>query len=93
MKRLVTTKLENWKHSAKRKPLIIKGARQIGKTYILQEFGQKSFKNFHYLNFEEKTELKKYFERQFWYIPNPSYQADVNRLTMEEQEWLKSLEK
>lgn len=38
-------------------------------------------------------ELKNYFERQFWYMPNPSYQADVNRLTMEEQEWLKTLEK
>ncbi len=63
MKRKISLDLQKWQKNPKRKPLIIKGARQIGKTYILQDFGQKFFKQFHYVNFEEKPGLKKYFEQ------------------------------
>lgn len=41
MQRFITEKLIGWKNSKDRKPLIIKGARQVGKTYILKEFGEK----------------------------------------------------
>ncbi|MBC8442537.1 MAG: AAA family ATPase [Deltaproteobacteria bacterium] len=46
-----------------RKPLILKGARQVGKTYILKEFSRQNFKNVHYLNFEEDELLNRIFER------------------------------
>lgn len=54
--------LKTWKAKGNRKPLIIKGARQIGKTYLLKRFGEKEFSKTHYLNFEEEKELIKYFE-------------------------------
>jgi predicted AAA+ superfamily ATPase len=54
--------LKVWRNSKKRKPLIIKGARQIGKTYLLKEFGKSEFVNFHYFNFEERKDLNKFFE-------------------------------
>lgn len=44
MQRFITEKLIGWKNSKDRKPLIIKGARQVGKTYILKEFGEKTMK-------------------------------------------------
>ncbi len=53
--------LENWKVSQVRKPLILKGARQVGKTWLLKEFGRRSFGRVHYCNFEEQSSLKKIF--------------------------------
>ena len=50
MKRLIYNELKNWKDKANRKPLILLGARQVGKTYILKEFGQNEFKNMVYVN-------------------------------------------
>ena len=44
MKRFIIEKLVNWKNSKDRKPLILKGARQVGKTYILKEFGKENYK-------------------------------------------------
>lgn len=46
-----------------RKPLLLRGARQVGKTYILKEFGQEHFPHVHYLNFEEDELLARFFER------------------------------
>ena len=43
MKRFITKKLIEWKNSKERKPLIIKGARQVGKTYILKKFGMENY--------------------------------------------------
>ena len=43
MKRFITDKLIKWKNSKDRKPLILKGARQVGKTYILQKFGRENY--------------------------------------------------
>lgn len=50
MKRLIYSKLVKWKNSSGHKPLILLGARQVGKTYILKEFGTKEFKNMVYVN-------------------------------------------
>ena len=50
MKRLIYNELKNWKDKANRKPLILLGARQVGKTYILKEFGRNEFKNMVYVN-------------------------------------------
>jgi hypothetical protein len=50
-----------WKNSEKRKPLLLKGARQTGKTYVLKEFGKKEYKNLVYCNFEEDPELEGFF--------------------------------
>ncbi len=62
MERIIEEKLLKWKRKTNRKPLILKGARQVGKTYSLLEFGKKHFKNFHYFNFEESQELNDIFE-------------------------------
>ena len=50
MKRLIYNDLKTWKTKSNRKPLILLGARQVGKTYILKEFGRNEFKNFVYVN-------------------------------------------
>jgi len=63
MKRTITKKLIEWKNSKKRKPLILRGARQVGKTYILRDFGKEYFPNYHYLNFEKDEQLGKLFEK------------------------------
>jgi len=53
MKRNVIEELDAWKGSQARKPLLLQGARQVGKTYILKEFGKTRFDCMHYINFEE----------------------------------------
>jgi len=63
MKRNVTASLNDWKASANRKPLILKGARQVGKTYILKEFGSTAFPRCHYVNFEEDERPGRIFEQ------------------------------
>ena len=63
MKREIWKKLEEWKGKKDRKPLILKGARQVGKTYILKAFGKESFPKFHYANFEKDKQLAKIFEK------------------------------
>jgi predicted AAA+ superfamily ATPase len=50
-----------WKDSKNRKPLIMYGARQVGKTWLLNEFGRNEYKTAIYVNFEEDTNVKKYF--------------------------------
>lgn len=62
MKRYIHDKLIDWKNRKERKPLIIKGARQIGKTYSLLSFGKESFPNFHYFNFEKADRLHEIFK-------------------------------
>ena len=62
MKRLAYSQLEAWKSSKTRKPLIINGARQVGKTYILKEFANQAFKNAHYFNFEKDPKLNDAFK-------------------------------
>ena len=62
MKRLIMSKLLAWKNSPYRKPLILKGVRQVGKTWILKEFGKLYYKNIAYFNFDENREYKQFFE-------------------------------
>lgn len=62
MKREIFNDLKKWKEDKRRKPLILKGVRQVGKTFILDEFGRKSFANTHYLNFEKNKSLFPIFE-------------------------------
>lgn len=53
MYREIISDLVKWKESRRRKPLLITGVRQCGKTYIINEFGRTCFENMVYLNFEE----------------------------------------
>lgn len=54
--------LERWKESPRRKPLVLRGARQVGKTWLLKEFGRRHYRNLAYFNFDERPELKQFFE-------------------------------
>lgn len=64
MERLIMNNLVKWKDSTDRKPLLLKGARQVGKTFVLLEFGKKYYNNVVYLHFEGNTEtLNKIFEQ------------------------------
>jgi len=63
MKRTISTALEQWKTDNPRKPLLLHGARQVGKTYIIKAFGQEHFPRVHYLNFEENELIGHFFER------------------------------
>ena len=56
MKRLIMKKLQEWKQSPFRKPLILKGVRQVGKTWLLKEFGKQCYDNTAYFNFDENPE-------------------------------------
>ena len=62
MKRNAIEKLKEWKNSADRKPLVLRGARQVGKTWLMKEFGRSYYENFVYFNFDEEDELKSVFE-------------------------------
>ncbi len=62
MKRKIMTDLVEWKNNKEHKPLIIRGARRVGKTYILKEFGEKYYKNIAYFNFESNKSLYNIFE-------------------------------
>lgn len=62
MKRDIFQKLEKWKQSTRRKPLVLNGARQVGKTYSLKHFGNTSYRKMAYLNFEKDEKLYQYFE-------------------------------
>jgi predicted AAA+ superfamily ATPase len=62
MKRKVLSELISWKNSKNRMPLIVNGARQIGKTYIINEFGEKEFANIVYVNLETNVVVRNYFE-------------------------------
>ena len=57
LKRIIMQKLIEWKNSKYRKPLILKGARQIGKTYILKEFGNREYEGVAYFNFDHDNDL------------------------------------
>ena len=63
MNRKIYKHLTAWKDKNERKPLVLKGARQVGKTYILKEFGAKEFAKCHYLNFGKDDDLKAIFEK------------------------------
>ncbi len=53
--------LERWKSDADRKPLVLRGARQVGKTWLMKEFGKSRYKSFVYFNFDEEDALRSVF--------------------------------
>ena len=65
MERQILSKLEQWKNSLHRKPLILRGARQVGKTWVMKEFGKRFFKNFVYINFDNNAAMKAVFDSDF----------------------------
>ncbi len=62
MERLIMKDLLKWKNSKHRKPLILKGVRQVGKTWALREFGRRYYENTAYFNFDEHEEYRQFFE-------------------------------
>lgn len=62
MKRNAIQDLINWKSSDDRKPMVLKGARQVGKTWLMKEFGASCYNHCVYFNFDEEDELKSVFE-------------------------------
>lgn len=65
MKRTLYSELLNWKNAPNRKPLILQGARQVGKTWLMKEFGKNEFEQVVYLNFESSERLKSLFAPDF----------------------------
>ena len=65
MYRFKIEELVKWKESNERKPLIIRGARQVGKTWLMKEFGQKYYKKCAYINFDENQRMEKLFSEDF----------------------------
>ena len=57
--------LKKWKESSNRKPLIIRGARQVGKTWLMKEFGEKYYEKCAYINFDDNSRMNKLFEENF----------------------------
>ena len=62
LKRFILEDLIKWKNSKYRKPLILKGARQIGKTYILNQFGKEYYEDIAYFNFDHDEDLYNLFD-------------------------------
>lgn len=65
MKREVLKQLYDWKAKNSRKPLIIRGARQVGKTWLIKEFGKQAYKQYAYINFEDNELAKELFQHDF----------------------------
>lgn len=72
MIRYAMDKLVEWKNKKNRKPLLIKGARQVGKTWLMKEFGRIHFEKVAYINFDNNRKMKQVFEDDF----------DIDRILM-----------
>lgn len=62
MQRFAMKSLIEWKNSARRKPLIIRGARQVGKTWLMKDFGRTEFEKTAYVNFDNNSRMRSVFE-------------------------------
>ena len=65
MERLIMEQLVQWKDKRNRKPLIIRGARQVGKTWVMKEFGRRYFQNVVYISFDNNERMKTVFELDY----------------------------
>ncbi|MBW6534565.1 MAG: AAA family ATPase [Mariniphaga sp.] len=65
MERLTLEKLKTWKKKSKRKPLLLKGARQVGKTWLMKEFGKNEYDKTAYVNFESSKALQSLFKDDY----------------------------
>lgn len=63
MRRMIQKDLMNWKSKTGRLPLIIQGARQVGKTYLMKWLGETHFESYAYFNFDERPELNEFFKK------------------------------
>ena len=72
MQRKILQFLQNWKQNPNRKPLIIQGARQVGKTWAMKHFGEQSFEQVAYINFDNNSRMKTLFSGDY----------DINRLIL-----------
>ena len=61
MYRIAIEKLLKWKQSKRRKPLIIEGARQVGKTWLMKEFGKQAYTDAIYINFDSNSRMAELF--------------------------------
>lgn len=75
MQRKIYQKLLDWKNKINRKPLILEGARQVGKTWLMQELGKNEYKNCVYINFDRESWAKNLFEQDY----------DINRILLQLQ--------
>jgi predicted AAA+ superfamily ATPase len=81
MKRNLIGKLEKWKNKSERKPLILYGVRQVGKTWLMKEFGKEHYQKTAYISFDNNDNAKKIFDQDFdisGIIRALSIEADVN---------------
>ncbi|MDM8302951.1 AAA family ATPase [Collinsella tanakaei] len=62
MERFLMNELVAWKDGPRRKPLILNGARQVGKTWLLREFGRTQFKNVAYVSLDDNPRMREQFE-------------------------------
>ena len=58
LRRKMTERLMEWKNDPHKKSLLVKGARQVGKTYIIEDFAKKNYGTYIYINFEKTPSLK-----------------------------------
>lgn len=65
MERFLLEELKKWKDKKNRKPLIIRGARQVGKTWLMKEFGKRCFEDTVYINFDNNERMKNVFELDY----------------------------
>ena len=65
MQRKIIQSLKKWKHKTNRKPLIIQGARQVGKTWAMKHFGEQSFEKVAYINFDNNPRMKTLFSGDY----------------------------
>ena len=65
MYRYKIEELKKWKESSTRKPMIIRGARQVGKTWLMKEFGKEFYEKCAYINFDDNSRMNKLFEEDF----------------------------
>ena len=65
MERTILHQLINWKNKKNRKPLLMTGVRQCGKTYLMREFGKRSFEETAYFNFDGNMGLQSIFDFDF----------------------------
>lgn len=65
MERDILYKLLEWKQSKRRKPLVVEGARQVGKTWAIKEFGKRHYSHLAYINFEEAKHLQELFLQDY----------------------------
>ena len=65
MERFALSRMKEWKENENRKPLIIRGARQVGKTWIMKTFGQQYFEKTAYVNFDKSPEDIETFKKMY----------------------------